>query len=284
MRYANKILPGTQVSDWPNKSPVRAWEPRLVDAYTSFVTVTADVAAHTKGAWTEIIASSAADADCVDLAVQAISTNGVDTGTLVDIGVGASGSEVAIISNIAVGSLATNLFAPNANRIRIPVFVPAGSRISARIQSVVTLGKTGQFAIRLMSGGNPSGTSSTAEALGTFPASSEGTALSSTGWTEIVAGTSKKYEYLLLVPSASTNALGTATREIELGFGPSGSEIVLTNQRFASTNAEAIGLVDMDGVQGNFPAGIRLASNFPVAINSNFDACIIATEQLGIPA
>jgi hypothetical protein len=283
MRYGNKVRPGTQVSDWPSKSPVRAWVPKPVSSYTAFVTVTADVTAHVKGAWTEIIASSSADADCVDLAIQAIGASSVDTGTLVDVGIGGSGSEVAIISNIAVGSFATVANAPFANKIRIPVFVPAGSRISVRIQSVVTLGKTGQFAIRLMSGGNPSATSSTSEALGTFPASSEGTALNSTGWTEIVAATSKHYQYLLLIPSASNSVLASLTRTIVFGSGASGSEVSLTSQVFASTNQELVGLVDVDGVQGNFPAGIRLASNFATT-NNNFDACIIATEQLGIPA
>jgi N-acetylmuramoyl-L-alanine amidase len=57
------------------------------------ITVTADTAAHTKGAWVELVASTSANASFLIVEVVGLFSAGTDTATLVDIGTGASGAE-----------------------------------------------------------------------------------------------------------------------------------------------------------------------------------------------
>ena len=59
--------------------------------------------AHTKNAWTQVIASTAGNASLLRLYMQQIGGAGIDSSTLVDIGTGASGSETVIVPNLAVG-------------------------------------------------------------------------------------------------------------------------------------------------------------------------------------
>ena len=75
---------------------------------------------NTEGAWTEIIATTSFRAYALNLAI-----NG---GVWLDVGVGASGSEVAIINDIFVSNLVT-YFGPYR------VDIPSGSRIAVRARS-----------------------------------------------------------------------------------------------------------------------------------------------------
>lgn len=91
--------------------------------------------ANTKSGWTELIASTEASVDSIYVMVgQNADTTRTATATaLLDIGVGASSSEFAMIPNIFM-RWTTTLDGPQFNVGPIPCYIPAGSRVSARAQ------------------------------------------------------------------------------------------------------------------------------------------------------
>ncbi len=96
--------------------------------------------ANTKGNWTQITASTTANMALMYIAFgnQANATIGADSTWLVDIAVGAAGSEQIILSNIQLSANLQNdtadpgLFGP------VPVSVPAGTRLAVRGQCTNT--------------------------------------------------------------------------------------------------------------------------------------------------
>ncbi len=84
-----------------------------------------------KGAWTQLLAATAADAAWMMVRINCTGTTG--TQWAIDIGVGASGSEQAIVQNLSATSglkVAASYF--------FPLAVPGGTRISARASGSVT--------------------------------------------------------------------------------------------------------------------------------------------------
>jgi hypothetical protein len=285
MRYGNKTRLPAQVSDWPGNNRFVGWNPRPVSNWTGYANVFSSATAHTKGAWTQIIASTSGVSDCLDISIQSVGASGVDTSALFDIAIGASGSEQAIAENIAIGGAAALLV--NADllfRLRIPVFIPAGSRIAIRTQSTQTVvgGKLIGFAVRLNSGPNPSMTSPKVDVYGTSTVTSTGTQMTTTGWVEITSTSLDSYDSLFVVPSISTATIASGARTLELGIGSSGSEIPLTTFRIYTLNNETIGILDPQLVFGPVVAGTRLATQFSSNGDTGVYCCIIATPRIGI--
>ena len=260
------------------------WYPLPVTSWTSFVAVTANASAHTKGAWTELIASTSAAADLLQVAIQGVAQANTNTATLIDIGIGASGSETAIVSNVAIGGAAA--FSVNDERsfrFSVPVYIPSGSRVSARIQSVVTSGKTAQVSIRLGAGPNPAGTSTSTTTLGTSTATSAGTALpSGTAWTQFVASTAAQYGAITILPSVSNVSMTTGARAIELGTGASGAEVPIVQCEFCTSTSEAVGVVYTQLAVDDVPSSTQLSVRYTAAATANASFCAIATAVLGV--
>jgi hypothetical protein len=102
--------------------------------------VTLPGATNTKGAWTEMIAATAEPYQALMVGVQGGSdVTASNASILLDIGIGASGSETTVIPNIVV-------ITTTAELVTVPdsgawlVNVPVGSRISARYQASATAG------------------------------------------------------------------------------------------------------------------------------------------------
>lgn len=261
-----------------------SWQPRPVADFTSFVTATASTTAHTKGAWVEVIASTTADADCIDVAVQGIGAGGTNTATLVDIGVGASGAEVVTVADVNVGGwIATLLTGDRSQAFRVPVYIPAGSRIAVRIQSLVTGGKTGQFAIRLSAGSNPAGTSTTTTTIGAVTASSAGTAFPNTlnTWAQVIASTATKYSFLSLIPAINTSAIGQNWRSFQLGVGSSGNEVAILQLDTVNSSQEVFTNVRQDWTPQTVSSGSRLAVRGILNTTNTMTYVLVATETLG---
>jgi hypothetical protein len=193
---------------------------------SSLVTVTANSSAHTKGAWSQLIASTSADSACIYLRVNGIGTSATNTATLLDIGTGATGSETAIISNVAVGGAAGSGFDPNGIYMQVPIQIPSGTRISARIQSVVTGGKTATVEAAVGGAGDYAAAPTSVDSIGGNTATSEaiGMSGSSGSWTQVVASTSVAYRAIVLVPSFASINRVSANLQFTIGVGASGSE------------------------------------------------------------
>lgn len=250
-------------------------------------TVTANASAHTKGAWTELIASTAFDVDALDIDVGNVSASGVNTATLLDIGVGAAASETVIIPDVAVGGA---LFGDTiANRVgisfRVPIRIPKGSRVSARIQSIVTGGKTATVNVRPLHSAIPVPVGSTVDVIGSNTATSEAAATSGTvdTWTEI-GTTTKAYDALVFVPSMASGAVTQGERLFFVGIGASGSEVAL-HSRTGVVAGVTENFKLSDGCAGSLvqryvPAGTRLAVKLQGLTNTGFQACVLGIPRL----
>jgi hypothetical protein len=245
------------------------------------VTVTANTSAHTKGAWSEIIASTTSNASLMTIVVGAISQSAVDTATLLDIAVGASGSETPVVENIAVGG------ASSAGGIRvnipIPLKISSGTRLSARIQSLVTGGKTASVEIFLFDSGDFATAPTTVDAIGTNTATSEGTVLSGASgtWVEATSSTARAYRAITLVPSIIGNVQGGLEVRFNIGVGAAGSEQAFgsASARYGTAETCQTGSASFALAGRNIPAGSRLAVQHDVgAVPQRYGFCLI-----GIP-
>lgn len=262
-RYGGKARPGSQVQRWLNNAEVVNPWPKPVDI-SSAVTVTADVSIHTKGAWTEVIASSSGVADLVYLYVSN-SSAAVATQGLLDVGVGAAGSEVVVISNAVGGSInlvnAVVGVTPGVNPAQIfPVNIPAGSRVAVRIQNVVS-SRTAGVSVSLLYSGQP--VPSTLDTIGDNTATSRGTNLPTNDtYVELVASTSKTYRGIVMVCCTAGTVIAGESSIYALAVGGSGSEVVLGTATMASSVSEFSGYQQNQPpfiYYGYIPAGSRLA-------------------------
>lgn len=116
---------------------VEAAGPTTADS--GLVTIDPGGSANTKSAYAELIASTAFRYRWVNLAFcgDAQSRNTAGINWLVDIAIGGSGSEIDVVSNFHVATAETNDL-PSPICVPLPLTVPAGSRLSARVQCSVT--------------------------------------------------------------------------------------------------------------------------------------------------
>jgi hypothetical protein len=273
MRYGNKTRLPAQVSDWLNPKPAPWWEiPLQKQVDTGTATVTCDVTAHVKGAWVEIIASTSANADAISLLLSVNETN-INTASLIDVGIGASGSETAVMENVAVGGHA-------AYNIYVPLKIPAGSRISLRGQSVRTLGKTIASFIYTFDTGFYDLAPISVDVLGSSTANSASVNLPvNNTYYEIVASTSKTYSSIIAIPSIADPSAVGGRSFIFTAVGASGSEIDI-NAFYATLNPNEFiqGPSIVGGSNVTIPAGSRLSCKADIRAE-DIDVCLI-----GIPA
>jgi hypothetical protein len=250
---------------------------------TAEVSLTANTSAHTKGSYAELIASTSADAGLLVLMVQDVSTSGANTATLIDIATGASGSETVIIPNLAVGSALTTT-GPTGVVVAVPLKIASGTRLSARIQSVVTGGKTAVVQVFLLDAGGDSATAPTSvDVITGDTATSQGISFSGASgtWVQAIASTSRAYRAVAVVPSAHNATLAAITATFEVGVGAAGSEVGFGSIIVAyGTNESALSIPPYLSLFGrNIPAGSRLAVKHNIAATPDrYGFCLI-----GIP-
>jgi hypothetical protein len=235
------------------------------------VSLTANTSAHTKGSYSELIASTSANAGLLVLMVQDISTAATNTATLIDIATGASGSETAIISNLAVGGALTTT-GPTGVAVAVPLKIASGTRISARIQSVVTGGKTATAQVFLFDVGGDYATAPTSvDVITGDTATSQGISFSGSSgtWVEAIASTSRAYRAVAIVPSTHNSAINTVAPQLEVGVGASGSEQVfgLTVASYSNNENVQSSPPYLSLFGRNIPAGSRLAVKHNIAAN-----------------
>jgi hypothetical protein len=258
------------------------------DAYTfvqssAEVSITANTSAHTKGSYSELIASTSANAGLLVLMVQDVATTATNTATLIDVATGASGSETVIISNLAVGGALTTA-SPVGVAVSIPFQIPSGTRLSARIQSVVTGGKTATAQIFLFDVGGDYATAPTSvDVIGGNTANSQGISFSGASgtWVQATASTSQAYRAVAIVPSMHSTGIATIGPQLDIGVGASGSEQAFGVTVASYSNSEAVQssppYLSLFG--RNIPAGSRLAVRHNIATSPT----VYGFTLIGIP-
>jgi hypothetical protein len=220
-----------------------------------FVTLTANSSAHTFGAWVQIVASTDDESCAIMYGVTGVAASATNTASVVDIGVGPAGSEVSLMQ-IPVG-------AHTQYAAIIPIKIPKGSRVSARLQSIVTGGKTCQFYFAVCPVVGDFVSAPTVDVYGTNLATSTGVTINAqNSWVEVSSATTQAYRGMCAVFSSTLTVAQNSNLIFRLGSGASGSETVLAYGRVRTTTSEQI---SSDFGQypfyycGNIPAGTRIA-------------------------
>jgi hypothetical protein len=250
-----------------------------VFAPTGNTTITASSTTHTKGSWSQLVASTSAESSGLLLFASGNAVTSTATSMLLDIGTGAAGSESVIVPDIALGGA-------NGYRVLIPIRIPSGVRVAARCQSAVA-SRTVTIAPHLFSASFADRLPTVLDSLGTISATSAGTAMSGAAntWVQVTASTAKDYQALILVPcSDATTGINGVVR-LSLGIGAAGSETELAY--IQNLQASTPALSDLAGnsafsfgLAGRFiPAGTRVAVRHNISANPDrVSACV-----LGVP-
>lgn len=255
-------------------------------ATTLLTTVTASASANTKGAWAEIIATTICD--CKGFWVQMGAQNTAKE-YLVDLGIGAAGSEIVLVSDILFGSLAPSTRA-TAQCFFIPISIPAGTRISCRCQCATGSATLSVGVISLGPGFMPSNSLGKCETYGAVEATSlgstvdPGTSANTKGaYTQMTAATGIIVRELIIL-LGSNNAISHSNGSwlIDVAIGAAGSEIVSIPNLFVVPGfGNGMGFVPsvIGPIPVNYPVGTRIAvraqSTVTLTADRKFDCVII---------
>ena len=102
---------------------------------TTGTTITSSTTANTMGGWTQLIADSGARSLGILVALDNSATSNTNTSQLLDIGIGDAGSETVLIPSLASGYILNEAVSNTFSAFFFPVFIPANSRLSARMQA-----------------------------------------------------------------------------------------------------------------------------------------------------
>jgi hypothetical protein len=236
---------------------------------SSTVTITADASANTKGAWTQLVASTSSNASLLVFYVDNIGAIGTNTAVLIDIGTGASGSETAIVTNMGIGG-ATATAGTVGVIFGFPFKVPSGTRIAGRIQAVIG-GDTARVIAHVIDAGDYATAPTSVDSIGGDTSTSQGTSFSGASgtWVEAVASTTQAYRAVVLTLSSHTDTADGVSGQFEIGVGASGSEVSFGSNSFlVDTNERAQTRPPYSYLFGrSIPAGSRLAVKHPIASN-----------------
>jgi hypothetical protein len=239
----NPHIHSTHVPDWVTTDLVEVDKP-LTAGFLGFTQITANSSIHTKAtSYTDIIATTSANATLMRVLLKNTFTSNTATSNLVDIALGASSSEVDIVQNLNAGALAdyTGSTTSGAAEYWIPVFIPAGSRISARNQALIS-SDTVDVHVTLYAGSNRTATA--IDTLGATTATSLGTTVIcginavEGAWTQIVASTSAAYSGLLwgVGAAADISVIGGPIL-MDIGTGANPSEVAILSNLVITTGA-----------------------------------------------
>lgn len=100
-------------------------------------TITASATPHTKGGWSQLIADTGARSLGILIALENTAVANTNTSSLLDIGIGGSGSETVLIPDLASGYILNENVSNTFASYYFPIFIPANSRLTARCQALI---------------------------------------------------------------------------------------------------------------------------------------------------
>lgn len=245
-------------------------------------TVTASGTTHTKGSYAQLIASTGANAIGITLAIHNVGVASTNARMLVDIAIGGAGSEQIIIPNLMAGNAAAWNASSNGGCVyHFPIFIPAGSRISARCQAS-TASDTCNVVAWLHQGRLSPGqwVGQRVTAYGADTANSSGVAHtpgSTNAYataTQIVSSTANPIRYMQVGIDTGTDTTGTSMRGMyRIGLGATPDYIIQHVPFGESTTVES-----MDMRVGNQILS-RMGFNVPAASDVRLSAMVSGTGE-----
>lgn len=236
--------------------------------------LTGGATAYTKGAWTQVSASTTADTAAIMF--QVIKTGGNVT-SAIDIGIGAAGSEIALVSNLLISNTAQI-----AVIYQMPLSIPAGSRLAMRM---ATEGTSQNVYYRVSLFDDTSLSTAAGSAIDTYGFNS-----ATNNGATIVGGGAAKGAYTELTASATADLAGfllafdsqghtTAANGgdivFDIAIGAAGAEQVILpntwNYLTAGTNVAQLQYMNTSFIPIQIPAGSRIAARAQTAISTSPD-------------
>lgn len=203
------------------------------------ITLTANAVANTKGAWAQVIASTLYPTAWLLISVAA--SSGGTRGFLLDIGIGASTAEKVLIADLNVDSRSN--IAPSYASWIVPIAVPAGTRISARV-ACSSASSTLNVAVTCIAAALASDSGCVrSETLGAVSASTRGTQVDPGGVAHtdsawgIGAATSFPWRWMAVSLAHSTTVTANASWLCDIGVGAAGSEKVLISDLYTQAGS-----------------------------------------------
>jgi hypothetical protein len=235
-------------------------------ATSLWTTVTASATTNAVGSWIQLFTATSFPVDILRLFLgqTGLATSASNTQTLVDIGIGASGSEVAIVNSVTIGG---NL--PFAS-LQIPIAIEANTRISVRTRSAVA-SKACTMGMFIYGGGTGLESGYKATTYGAVTASSRGTVLTAptatnteAAWTQITASTTAFMRWLVVGLGMPNTTLVTASDGLlDIGVGAAGSEVAaITDIPYRTTATEDINTAYPLTFPVTIPSGSRLVARY----------------------
>ena len=298
----HQTVPGLPVTapQWQARYPSDGTYQPLDDAWANLatsrrgasVTVTTGSPAHTAGAWAELVASMPEQIDGFTLRLGIGNTSGADTSRLMDVGVGAAGSEVVVVENMMVG------YNGAAADYYLPVRVPKGARLAVRARGAADSdGRTVEWdsantsnmlgpirrrpdlprPTRLLTAGADTATS------GGVVLTAPGSTHTKAAWTTVSSGFAVPLRGLLAFTSiapGTTNTPASGYLLWDVAMGAAGAETLLAANTASTTGStESIAGGRATAVWRHIPAGIRIAGRYQRA-STSIDLCM---TLIGVP-
>ncbi len=210
--------------------------------------VTAGTPAHTKNAtYTQLIAATTFDCYWIEIHMSEVVVASTDTGTLVDIAIGAAAAEQVIIPNLNAGHAASYTGTTvGGQKYAFPLYIPSGSRISATSQAV-TASDTVVVWVKLYGGPKtPVWSGQQVVDYGTSLAASQGVQVTpgasgaEGAWTQIVAATSQNHSFLSAGVAGLDAVIGLQVLLLDIGVGAATEAAIYEHGVFVTSTAEAL--------------------------------------------
>lgn len=227
--------------------------------------ITLTSAAAAMGSWVEL--SSAAPRDYAGL-ILPLSTGGNLSAGLIDIGLGAGGSEQVIINNFRFSGFTANRIAES---VYFPIYVPKGQRIAARMQAplasetvLVTL-----FGVR--AGLTAIESFGASEDYGVDTANSKGTQVSKPAsantkgsWTEVCASLTNPCKELMVIIGDDGQASHNNNVLFDVAIGAASSEQIIAADIVVATDVGEKSTPTRVRIPVSLPAGTRISGRYSI--------------------
>lgn len=254
------------MSDWlPSGGFPRTETWGASTATSSGTTLAANATANVYGSFSELIASTGIFARRIMLEIADASGAGA---LAIDIAIGASGSEVVIAE--AVHAQMDGAGRNNAMSYVLPISVPAGVRVSARLKSEFG-GRTVKVVARGVAGDDQVTSFQGMSYLGFRYTPTNGYSAHTKGaWAQLIASTARQYKALHVAWAAlDFVASGTTSALMDLGVGAASSEVVLADNLLATGLVGGLFGWQNALIEGSVSAASRLSFRGQVSVAGN---------------
>lgn len=246
------------------------------------MSVARTAAVNVKGAYAQVAAATGFSYSSITLCMYG--TGGGGDCYLVDIAIGPSGAEQVIVPNVLLDSMRG---IPHGQvSITLPVAIPAGVRIAARVQEVTGGTRNVQLSVIGRAGGFNASPSAAGDVV-TYGANTattngvlidQGSVVNVFGsWAEMTPATTRAHNVLAIVLGTNqTSTASSAEFNLQLAIGDSGAELVVAEWRTVLNGGVTRFGVNVFDIAASMPAGTRLSLRSKATLAGSTDRVMTA--------